>query len=352
MEWDTMQWPSGEGAGSEDQEIWERLQLFRDLACRHFRHAHQNHVACPLELPAVPPDPVQGAGGGQSTSQHNVREQDKAVSEATSDSSAGLRTHGDTDGSGIVEHISFDDGDFQWDMRFTAEFKDQLLALRSQPVLLRSLVKNLRQLAAGYQGRTLMKQLKGTPSGLQIFETPVKSWADSGRFLWAYGVDFSPRICSFTDTVRLWRICLQHDDVNKAISYICEAHRRGRTSSFKKLLQAVGTDAPCRVGNLRVPRHYVPLECDAEELRRQAARDAITFEEMGSEGAEEDCTAGGTIEHAPIGVAGKDSFNILKFYAFSQATCLPGQALGARFKPCDLPVEAAEPATGTPVAMP
>lgn len=91
----------------------------------------------------------------------------------------------------------------QWDLRFTAEFKDQLLALRSQPVLLRSMIKNLRQIAAGFQGRTLMKQLKGTPPGMQIFETPVKSWGDSGRFLWAYGVDFSPRIRSFTDTVRL-----------------------------------------------------------------------------------------------------------------------------------------------------
>ena len=206
-----------------------RLALFRDLASR-FSPPVLEPATAASQHPAHPSDvarqvaPVERAPRGDNLSAvgnsesvpalgqlasadgvAEAEEQERAKREGEI-SDTQRRAGAGGGGKGGVprqdqERISFEDGDMQWDLRFTAEFKDQLLALRSQPVLLRSMIKNLRQIAAGVQGRTLMKQLKGTPPGLQIFETPVKSWGDSGRFLWAYGVDFSPRIRSFTDTV-------------------------------------------------------------------------------------------------------------------------------------------------------
>eukprot|EP00961_Rhodomonas_salina_P233494 3155797-Rhodomonas_salina.1 len=216
---------------------------------------------------------------------------------------------------------------------------------------------DIGHVSPGEQGRTIMKQLKGTPKSLQIFETPCKTFNDGGRFLWQYAVDYSPRIryktllcvdvpggacgtdvvyqcyaipavptsrmvllqssirlrmvpqprdqhChsawkyyrahsssvlpvahgvlrqrialrvlpvvhrvlstdaaygaarrAYSDTIRLWRICLQHDDVPKGIDFIVNSHKRGRTSSMKKQLKATG-DTAHRLGQRRVPRTY------------------------------------------------------------------------------------------------
>ena len=57
------------------------------------------------------------------------------------------------------------------------------------------------RLARGETGRAIMKQLKGTPKNIPIFESPCKSFKDGPRFLWQYAVDYSPRFrcaCSFT----------------------------------------------------------------------------------------------------------------------------------------------------------
>jgi len=121
-----------------------------------------------------------------------------------------------------------------WDLRFTREFKEQLFALHRQPLLLQSLVRNLGRLATGEQSRGLCKSLKGVPKSLRIYESPVKSFNDGGRFLWQFSVDYSPRIRGFTDCIRLWRLCLQHDDVPKGIEWIVQSHKRGRSSTMKK----------------------------------------------------------------------------------------------------------------------
>ena len=47
----------------------------------------------------------------------------------------------------------------EWDLRFTNEFKEELVHLRRQPLLLRSTIVNLHRLARGETGRTIMKQV-------------------------------------------------------------------------------------------------------------------------------------------------------------------------------------------------
>jgi hypothetical protein len=80
-------------------------------------------------------------------------------------------------------------GELEWDLRFTQEFKEELFALRRQPILLRSTLVNLHRLARGETGRVIMKQLKGTPKQIPIYESPCKSFKDGPRFLWQYAVD-------------------------------------------------------------------------------------------------------------------------------------------------------------------
>ena len=80
--------------------------------------------------------------------------------------------------------------DAAWDLRFTREFKEQLFALHRQPRALRSLLRNLGKLAAGEFSRGLYKQLKGVPKSLRIYESPVKTFNDGGRFLWQFAVDY------------------------------------------------------------------------------------------------------------------------------------------------------------------
>jgi hypothetical protein len=77
-----------------------------------------------------------------------------------------------------------------WDLRFTREFKEQLFALHRQPIALQSLLRNLGKLAAGEFSRGLYKQLKGVPKSLRIYESPVKTFNDGGRFLWQFAVDY------------------------------------------------------------------------------------------------------------------------------------------------------------------
>jgi len=133
---------------------------------------------------------------------------------------------------------------------------------------------NLHRLARGETGRTIMKQLKGTPKHIPIFESPCKSFNDGPRFLWQYAVDYSPRIKSFSESIRLWRICLQHDDVPKGIEYIINSHKRGRTSTVKKLLKPLSGPSCWHLGR-RIPRQYVPADDAALEQARSPMRKSI-----------------------------------------------------------------------------
>eukprot|EP00960_Hanusia_phi_P026856 746504-Hanusia_phi.AAC.12 len=200
-----------------------------------------------------------------------------------------------------------------WELRFTREFKEVLVSLKSQPVLLRSLLHNLNRLAAGEQGRSIMKQLKGSPKGMQIMESPCKTFNDGPRFLWQYAVDYSPKIKNFVETIRLWRICLQHDDVSKGMEHIINSYKRGRTSTVRKHLRPAHTQS-CMVGKRRLPRQYVP--CDSgvqvEELLREDLEKFETLEEEG------EASRVGQVVYTPPAVSLPGSYNIVKFYELSE----------------------------------
>ena len=165
---------------------------------------------------------AEGEGEGMGIGQGMDIERELALALKTGFGWAGEGGQGDGEGGR---------GDVEWDLRFTSEFKEELFQLKRQPMLLRSTIVNLHRLARGETGRTIMKQLKGTPKNIPIFESPCKSFKDGPRFLWQYAVDYSPRIKSFCESIRLWRICLQHDDVPKGMDYIIASHKRGRTST-------------------------------------------------------------------------------------------------------------------------
>ena len=210
-----------------------------------------------------------------------------------------------------------------WDLRFTREFREQLFALRArQPHLLKSLVENLKRLADGERGKRLYKQLKGVPKSLRIYESPVKTFNDGPRFLWQFSVDYSPRIRSFTDCIRLWRLCLQHDDVPRGIDWIIESHKRGRTSIMKKALMPSFKGSTLLADGRRAPRQYTICEgSDMQELHKQ---DGLRFELL-TEGEEADAhmldeEGEEQILFTPPAVSNADSnnvLNVLKFYQLS-----------------------------------
>jgi len=202
-----------------------------------------------------------------------------------------------------------------WDLRFTREFKEQLFALHRQPLLLQSLVRNLGRLATGEQSRGLFKSLKGVPKSLRIYESPVKSFNDGGRFLWQYSVDYSPRIRGFTDCIRLWRLCLQHDDVPKGIEWIVQSHKRGRSSTMKKGLISSFQGSTLLPDGRRVPRQYDVCDGVDENL---LLKDGIQFELLTTDEEDPDKDdQDGQILFTPPAVSNADSYNVLKFYQLS-----------------------------------
>ena len=75
-------------------------------------------------------------------------------------------------------------------------------------------------------------------SWLQLFESPCHSWGgNGGRFLWQYGVDYSPRIKGFTETIRLFKIVRDHDNVSREMGKITDSLRQGRQSVIKRKLR-------------------------------------------------------------------------------------------------------------------
>ena len=162
----------------------------------------------------------------------------------------------------------------------------------------------------------------GTPKHIPIFESPCKSFKDGPRFLWQYAVDYAPRIKSFSESIRLWRICLQHDDVPKGMEYIISSYKRGRTSSVKKMLKPLSGKSCWHLGR-RIPRQYVHADLDTSQgqlaVEETMSKDAISFETLTpGEGEEEEA---GTLEYAPPAMPaahGKEYFNVLKFYSLSE----------------------------------
>jgi hypothetical protein len=207
-----------------------------------------------------------------------------------------------------------------WDLRFTREFKEQIFALHQQPLLLQALVRNLRRLSDGEQSRTLCKQLKGVPKSLRIYESPVKTFNDGPRFLWQFSVDYSPRIRGFTDCIRLWRLCLQHDDVPKGIEWIVESHKRGRLSTMKKGLISSTKGSTLQADRRRIPRTYAV--CEGVNMEDLVHQDSIKFELITGDEDEsaqdiENEDQEGHILFTPPAVSNADSYNVLKFYQLS-----------------------------------
>ena len=218
----------------------------------------------------------------------------------------------------MFKDLRFSSEDY-WDLRITREFKESLFALHHQPHLLKSLVGNLGRLARGERGRNLYKQLTGVPKSLRIYESPVKTWNDGGRFLWQFSVDYSPRIRTYTDCIRLWRLCLQHDDVPKGIEFIVESHKRGRTSTVKKGLKSSFRSSTLQPDGRRVPRHYdICKDMDMDDL---IAKDKISFDLLTkSFDTEDEDDVHDADDHqaqvlfTPPAIKNNDCFNVLKFY--------------------------------------
>jgi len=188
--------------------------------------------------------------------------------------------------------------------------------MHTTPILRDSLVRNIVSLAKGEQSRGLLKQLRGSPKILAIFESPVKSFADGDRFLWTRSVAYSQRIQGFTDFITLWRIC-KHDDVPKGMDWIIDSHKIGRRSTMKKALKPT-THVSMLTDGRRIPRQYEPI--DGVDMQSLEEHDQAKFQELTSDewevvlGVEQREMDQGNILFTPPAVSNADSCNLLKFY--------------------------------------
>ena len=129
----------------------------------------------------------------------------------------------------------------------------------------------------------------------------------------------SPRIRGFTDCIRLWRLCLHHDEVPKGIEWIVESHKRGRSSTMKKGLSSSFRGSTLLPDGRRVPRQYEL--CDGVDMHDLVLQDGIKFESLTEDEYEMsqdiDNDDGGQILFTPPAVSNADSYNVLKFYQLS-----------------------------------
>jgi hypothetical protein len=125
------------------------------------------------------------------------------------------------DGIGSIPSMQFEDPelcslvcaveDSVWDIRFTREFKEHVFELKKNVPLLLSFLRNLGRIAQGEDASDIIYQL--VVEKLQIYETPFTSINNKLSFVWQITPDYSPRIRGFTDTIRLWRICADQNEV-------------------------------------------------------------------------------------------------------------------------------------------
>ena len=118
--------------------------------------------------------------------------------------------------------------------------------------------------------------------------------------------DYSPEIRGYTETIRLWRLCRAHDDVDSAVKGVERALHLGRecTVTLRAKLAASSTDS-CIVNGLRVPRRFTSREVEGvmEDDFDDPGLDASPFPD-----------GRGVVYYPPALVTSEYSRNVLKFY--------------------------------------
>jgi hypothetical protein len=189
-------------------------------------------------------------------------------------------------------------------------------------------LSKLHTLAEGYwQDCTVAKKLvsRVARARLSLYESKFLKGA---RIIWEVGVDFSPTVGMFTQTIRVWAIERTHDGAARAIAYVINVYRRGLESVTKSKLRETGSkdgqelQAPrvhrAHGSQITLPRYYERVPENL--IHMQVPLDSIeTIEQLETQAAAA-CDAEGEEaegEHVryPPAVAQEGAFNLVKFCA-------------------------------------
>ena len=99
------------------------------------------------------------------------------------------------------------------------EAKETLFSKALGEKLSKAALRKLRELAKGNWSAKMAKRLEGVPPWLnnRLFETYLTSKI---RILWQKAIDFSPRVKRYTDTIRVWHIEMDHDNVSRCTEHL------------------------------------------------------------------------------------------------------------------------------------
>ena len=85
-----------------------------------------------------------------------------------------------------------------------------------------------------------------------------------GRMVFEVVADYSSRLRSWTDVVRIWAVESDHDRVPAVIDHVKESHRRGKHARKQLKLRTLDQQ-PTTDDGLRVPRQYTEIGSATEQ---------------------------------------------------------------------------------------
>lgn len=167
---------------------------------------------------------------------------------------------------------------FLWEVELSEAVLGWLKKYRKKrPFLVRQMLRRMETLARGVWNLKNQKKVKGA-GDVDLYEAKLTKGA---RILWELAVAFSERRSSqnaavYAQTIRVWKIVLDHDNLSREIEHVAIAHRRGRGCHLRKELQGLeGRIADsCGNGNncnIRSPRTFAAADVIVDGGRRLRA---------------------------------------------------------------------------------
>ncbi len=245
-------------------------------------------------------------GTSASTSPQRHRSSSRSRS---GDRSASVVTKLNIDGSSmpfgtgefVLDGLNFDS--LPWEVEITRSvikfFKNTKKHSRTDQL---SAARVVYSIAEGRRNSHLSKQV-GSGKSVCLFEARI---TDSGRILWEKAVTYSKKQTGessypvYTDVIRVWEVILDHDDLDRRITYcseqIVQSYERGFLSSVRRPLKPIAQNY-IESGNEGVRRKEVlSMPCT------YTIKDLMSFEA--------DC------HFVPAASTNESEYNVTTFYSF------------------------------------
>ena len=217
----------------------------------------------------------------------------------------------------VVKLSSFEG--LPWDVECTEKVWKILSDKRLESWMKERFFDKVRSLAQGRDNWTphLCKRLEGLPKsrGMLLYETRL---TDAARIIWECAVAFSPRYSDkdsemkstiYSETIRIWDIEFDHDNVSRAIENIVTSFTRGKGCNLRKELRGLPRE---EASQNQGPNLYVKLT-EENMCARSSTQVKREEEAVNSEMTDDEVTFFPPASH------NDNEYQVLKFYHLSSA---------------------------------